>query len=96
MPDRCGVDGTGAVPYAHVTCKDSQTGGPAVSAGYKIDARLAEERKALETVVVAIRDSGLAKTAREKSAKYRTLDERFAVLAETPSLCCTEPLTKIR
>jgi len=48
----------------------------------KVDAGLVRARKALEPMIADIRDSGIVKTARDKTARDRTLDERFAILAE--------------
>jgi hypothetical protein len=48
----------------------------------EVDAALGAARKALEPVLEAARDGGLAKGAQAKSARDRTLDERFAVLVE--------------
>ncbi|GGM22669.1 hypothetical protein ACFFX1_10995 [Dactylosporangium sucinum] len=48
----------------------------------QIDAALGEARKALEPVLAAVRDGGLARTAQDKAARRRLLDERFAVLVE--------------
>lgn len=48
----------------------------------QIDAALGEARKALEPVLEAARDGGLAKGAQGKAARERTLAERFAVQVE--------------
>ncbi|HKT02252.1 MAG TPA: hypothetical protein VJT31_22215 [Rugosimonospora sp.] len=48
----------------------------------QIDAALGEARKALEPVLEAARDGGLAKGAQNKLPRERTLAERFAVQVE--------------
>jgi hypothetical protein len=48
----------------------------------EIDAALGAARKALEPVLEAVRDGGLAKGAQAKSPRERDLPERFAVLVE--------------
>lgn len=55
----------------------------------EIDAALGAARKAVEPVLDAVREGGLAKSAAGKPARERDLPERFAVFVEaTHSLLC--------